>query len=95
MARSIKSCDFPVAIAVRVFKMLNNNYVEILLDEQLKLAIITDVEPKELIYPEGWYFAKGYFRNKHTSSTGIYDEIPMMKKDGTLWGDLVKYCTLE
>ena len=95
MARSIKSCDLPATIAVRVFQMLNNDSMKIVPDDWARFAIVTDEEPKGLIYPEGWYFAKGYFRNKHTSSTGAYEEILMMKKDGTLWGDLVNYSTLE
>ena len=57
--------------------------------------IVTDTEPKDLVYPEGWYYAKGSFRNKHMSSTGIYSEVLMMKSDGSFWGDEAKYCTLD
>ena len=96
MARVVKMCDMPVSIAARVFMSLNPEIVKVRRHKVfLQLTIVTDVEPKELTYPEGWYYAKGRFRNKHTSSTGAYSEIVMRKSDGTLWGDLAKYCTPE
>lgn len=48
-------------------------------------AIITDTNPAELNFPDGWYYAKGNFRNKYNTSNPVYDEIPMIKSDGTMW----------
>ena len=48
-------------------------------------AIITETHPRDLIYPEGWYFSKGNFRNKHNTSSGVYEEIPMIRRDGSQW----------
>lgn len=96
MARVVKMCDMPASIAARVFMALNPEIVKVRRHKVfLHLTIVTDVEPKELTYPEGWYYAKGRFRNKHMSTTGAYSEITMRKSDGTLWGDLAKYCTPE
>ena len=92
MAKCVKMCDMKAHIAVKVFEMLNPNRVKVIMDSQL--LVLTDIEPKELVYPEGWYYAKGAFRNKHTSTTGIYEEVPMLTSDGELWCDLATYCTL-
>ena len=43
--------------------------------------------------PEGWYYAKGSLRNKHTSTTGLYEEILMLKSNGNWWEDTALYCT--
>ena len=87
-------CDMPVEISVRVFKSLNGDNIQLKEHSFFRNIIVTDIEPKDLIYPEGWYYAKGYFENKYTSSTGIYRKVPMRKLDGTDWGDVAKYCTL-
>ncbi|MBR3280861.1 MAG: hypothetical protein IKI57_03300 [Clostridia bacterium] len=94
MAKVVKSCDFPVGIALHVFKMLNPS-ITTEPDPFAGSCIVTDTEPMDLTYPEGWYFAKGNFRNKHTSTTGMYSEIPMKKADGTYWCELVNYSTME
>ena len=93
MAITIKSCDFNEYIAGEVFRMLNSEKVSWGRKNGFH-TLITDTEPKELLYPEGWYYAKGAFRNKHMSTTGMYGEIPMVKSDGTSWRDLAIYCTL-
>jgi len=77
MARTIKMCDMPIAIAAKTFEMLNPGKVHVNVQET-ECFIVTDVHPDDLTYPEGWYFAKGAFRNKHTSTTGIYQEAPML-----------------
>lgn len=82
--REIKSCDLTGYLAGKLFAMLNS--------EQVRTArlgservLISKVHPDQLTYPEGWYFAKGCFRNKHNSSSGIYDEIPLLKENGDRW----------
>ena len=95
MTKVVKSCDFPVEVAIKVFEMLNPRVRAFWSPGIDGRTLITDVEPKDLTYPEGWYYAKGNFRNKHTSTTGVYYEIPMKKSDGTYWEEIAKYCTLE
>lgn len=94
MAKTVKMCDMSKAIATKVFKMLNGSNVHLKETcDYFGTIIVTDIEPKNLVYPEGWYYAKGSFRNKHTSSTGIYDEVRMEKSNGTSWEDIANYCT--
>lgn len=96
IAKVVKMCDMKGDIAARVFEMLNPGKVQVKKNDVfISTVIVTDVEPKDLIYPEGWYYAKGRFRNKHNSTTGAYNEVIMRKQDGTLWGNLAKYCTQD
>ena len=80
----IKSCDLTGPIAGKLFAMLNAAYVYTAKCGNEKV-LVSKVHPDELIYPEGWYYAKGAFRNKHNSTTGLYDEIPILKEDGSSW----------
>ena len=57
--------------------------------------VVTDVEPNDLIYPEGQYYAQGAFRNKHLSTTGIYEEAKMLTSNGEPWGNIAKYYTMD
>lgn len=91
----VKMCDLSVGVAIQVFIMLNPGKIMVKRNGVFDTIIITDVEPKNLVYPEGWYYAKGCFRNKHTSTTGMYGEAPMLKSNGKCWGDSAKYCTLH
>lgn len=92
----VKMCDMDKSIAIRVFKMLNGNNIKLeKTNSCIGEIIITDIEPKKLIYPEGWYYAKGTFRNKHTSTTGWYAEVPMRNSKGEFWQDLARYCTRD
>ena len=97
MAKTIKMCDMPLEIAVTVFQMLNPDRVKIKPITRLnsRLWILTDVEPKDLIFPEGWYYAKGAFRNKHMSTTGIYEEAQMLTTKGDSWKNIATYCTCD
>lgn len=95
MAKVVKMCDMKKSIAVKVFKMLNQEKVHVRENNFCELIIVTDIEPKNLIYPEGWYYAKGRFRNKHNSTTGMYDEIRMIKSNGESWKDIALYSTQE
>lgn len=98
MARTIKMCDMSKPIAVTVFQMLNCSTVQLEKCPSygyFKVTIVTDVEPKDLVYPEGWYYAKGCLRNKHTSTTGMYVEIPMVNSNGASWEDIARYSTLN
>jgi len=103
VARTVKSCDLPDFIALEVFRLLNTDYTghcQLQVkkpgkDYRTHYQIITDCEPKDLVYPDGWYYAKGCFRNKHTSTTGFYCEVRMFDSNGNPWGSRATYCTHE
>ena len=97
MAKTIKMCDMPLEIAVTVFQMLNPDSVKIKPVTRLncRIAIVTDVEPKALSYPEGWYYAKGVFRNKHMNTTEFYQEARMVTSEGNVWKNIANYCTCD
>ena len=65
MAKTVKMCDMSGEVAAKVFQMLN--YEKVKLEEDYcsdcGVSIITDMQPRDLVYPEGWYYAKGSFRN--------------------------------
>ena len=88
----VKSCDYSAEVAAKVFQMLNYGEVFIEKGGYPRITIITDSSPYDLRYPEGWYYGKGYFRNKHESTTGAYSEIPMKTKNGTYWEDIATTC---
>lgn len=92
MANTIKTCDLSGHIAAQLFVMLNDGKVEFCpsRDSYPYRALVSDIKPTELTYPEGWYYAKGAFRNKHQSTTGLYEEVSMVKSNGEPW---VKYCS--
>ena len=46
---------------------------------------MTDENPQNLVYPEGWEYCNGYFTNKHQSETGVYEKFLVMRSDNTLW----------
>lgn len=92
MAKTVRTADLSGNAAANLFAILNPGEVEYLPMHPFNFkslppvgVIITDTDPDELNYPEGWYFAKGTFRNKHNSSTGIYEEVPMLKSNGSAW----------
>ena len=93
--RVVKMCEMSSDIAAYIFSMLNRNCVIVTSDKNDTPVIRTDKEPKKLIYPAGWYYCNGAFRNKHNSDTGMYSEIFMYRFDDTAWSCLAKYCTPE
>lgn len=95
MAEVVKMCDLPAAIAAEVFAKLNTGKIQVGEDKILGIFIRTEVEPKDLIYPEGWYYAEGSFRNKHQSTTGLYSEITMFKENGDFWEEFAHYTTIK
>ena len=85
MPKMIKSADLPAEIAAMVLYALNRKEVS-LTREDGRRVIVSTVDPGSLTYPEGWYFVeKGGFRNKHNSTTGRYEEIPMLRPSGVRW----------
>lgn len=88
-------CDMHANIAARVFGSLNPETVKVRIATDIGKVVssVTDTEPKELVYPEGWYYAKGYFTNKHHSTTGAYQAVIMYKSNGDIWDAI--YCTAD
>lgn len=95
MAKTVKMCDMTGDVAARVFAMLNPEKVKVKIAYDLgRVTVIeTDTEPKDLIYPEGWYYAKGCFTNKHNSTSGAYASVVMFKTTGDIWD--ATYCTAD
>lgn len=87
----VKTCDFSAEMAATILTWLNENKVWVK-KEGSRLEIITDVSPLDLSYPEGWYYGKGGFTNKHESTTGAYSWVPMRTTKGTNWEDSVSTC---
>ena len=91
----VKMCDMPIGIATKVFVALNPGKVTEVCTHRHHMKIITNTEPMDLTYPEGWYYAKGTVRHKHQSTTGFYSEVDMLTEDGVSWRDKATYCTLN
>ena len=83
--RTIKCCDLDGTIAAQLFALLNPTTVTIDWSEG-DAVIVTNVDPDQLTYPEGWYYAKGCLRNQHTSTTGVYSEVAMVDSAYQPWG---------
>lgn len=90
-AVQVKSCDYSGETAAWVLTILNPEIVKVARLNHT-IVVVTDEEPRDLIYPEGWYYAKGNLRNKHFSTTGFYDEVMMVFSDGKPHKET--YCTL-
>lgn len=83
----VKMADMDIAIAATVFQMLNREHVEVIISPEgtVKQLSVIDANPEELLFPEGWYLKwvldeqknerRYWFRNKHNSTTGVYQEI--------------------
>ena len=97
MAKTVKMCDMSGEVAAKVFQMLNYEEVKLVEDDcsDCGVTIITDVQPRDLVYPEGWYYAKGRFSNKHNSTTGMYWEVPMNKSERKSCKGDATYCTRD
>ena len=91
MPKTVKMADLSARVAARILVAYNHEVVTYVRINPFSLsdpgcgAIVSFVEPAELIYPEGWYFAKGHFRNKGNSTSGRYEEIPMYQPGGEPW----------
>lgn len=97
MSRVVNSQDFPRGAAIAVMVALNPEHVKCVRPtseyDVRGTYLVSDVSPEELVYPYGWYYAKNSIRNKHMSTSGRYEEIPLYKPDGEQWD--CKICTPE
>lgn len=82
----IKTCDLDINAAVAAFVGLNG-LTDIVLTNpgEYPPVLQTSYDPASLAFPQGWYFAKHSVRNKHHSTTGFYEEIPVKDDKGKLW----------
>lgn len=48
--------------------------------------ILTDVEPDQLIYPDGWYYNHGVYQNLHLNAMQPLHQVKMFTKRGEAWG---------
>ena len=92
MTNNIKKCDTKKSVALEVFKMLNDNRVKVIMGKN-GAVIVTNIEPKNLIYPEGWYYNKGKFCRKNTDQKEESVEVEMINLDGNSWKDYADYAT--
>ena len=103
---TIKTCNLYEKNAAKLLQMINGgeSKVDIRMHRHSKtnsthgyplcLTIVTDIDPKDLLYPEGWYYSSGYFTNKLTATNKFrFAEVYMEKFDGTPWENVAKYCT--
>lgn len=84
----VKTCDLNLAAAVAAFiglNMLEGTEVTLTNPGEYPLVLQTSYDPANLAFPQGWYFAKHSVRNKHHSTTGFYEEIPVKDDKGKLW----------
>jgi hypothetical protein len=89
MAKLVNVADLPVSVALFLLKILNIFVVSVKRDETGNYAIFSRFPPNLLKYPNGWYYAKGCFRNKHNTTTGQYTEVIMLAPNGRGWDDMV------
>ena len=94
-ANVIKTADLPKQLIAKIFKEINGNKVELKTDANGVLVIVTMTEPRKLTYLEGWYYSDGCIRNNNTSTTGSYEEIPLLRPNGCSWKKIAKYTTFS
>lgn len=81
-----KMCDLNWEEIAYILKAYNREKITIFPQSiSTELRIMTDENPKDLLYLEGWEYWNGYFTNKHRSETGVYEKFLVMKSDNTLW----------
>ncbi|MBP3800718.1 MAG: hypothetical protein J6I85_01610 [Clostridia bacterium] len=96
MAKIVRMSDMNRDTIAKVFVTLNSGRMKYSFACDIDLetpipgvVLITDVEPKDLTYPEGWGYDNGIFCNKYKSDmTSIF----MVKSNGKFWADSAKYC---
>lgn len=85
--KSVETNNLPMRAAAILLESLNPKWVSV--NYRGKTCIVTSitssVSPERLTFPKGWYVAKGNFRNKHQSTSGIYEEVPILDVNGNPW----------
>lgn len=84
----VKTCDMDINAATAAFIGLNTlEGVEVILTNagMYPPVLKTSHDPANMAFPKGWYFAKHSVRNKHHSTSGFYEEIPVVDDNGEFW----------
>ncbi|MBR2744649.1 MAG: hypothetical protein IKE01_05085 [Clostridia bacterium] len=86
MPKKIKSESLPPRIAAELFASLNKEYVQLKFPTELdcnqEVSLICELNPNDdrLIYPDGWWFSDGYFRNERHAPVILF-----RKPNGLCW----------
>ena len=57
-SKIVRTADLPLSIVVRVLESLNRGKI-ILVTYGDDITIVTDTNPRQFNFPEGWYFSNG------------------------------------
>lgn len=92
---TVRTAELPMEVAAKLLQMLNPEDIQVKPETSFGLELVSKKEPIDLLYPEGWYYAKGCFRNKHNTTNGIYEEAVMLKPNGDPWREDATYSTKQ
>lgn len=81
----VATCNLPASAAIVALACLNPSKVLKSDFSQYPATVTTKEHPSRMLFPQGWYFAKGAVRNKHNSTTGLYDEVTALDENGSMW----------
>ena len=59
-SKIVRTADLPLSIVVRVLESLNRGKI-ILVTYGDDITIVTDTNPRQFNFPEGWYFSNGAY----------------------------------
>ena len=82
-SKIVRTADLPLSIVVRVLESLNRGKI-ILVTYGDDITIVTDTNPRQFIFPEGWYCSNGVFTNKF-HATRHYSEAKIVNSRGSTW----------
>lgn len=82
-SKIVRTADLPLSIVVRVLESLNRGKI-ILVTYGDDITIVTDTNPRQFNFPEGWYFSNGVFTNKF-HATRHYSEAKIVNSRGSTW----------
>jgi predicted methyltransferase len=82
-SKIVRTADLPISIVVRVLESLNRGKI-ILVTYGDDITIVTDTNPRQFNFPEGWYFSNGVFTNKFHASRH-YSEAKIVNSRGSTW----------
>ena len=84
--KTLEMRDLSLDMAAKVFEILNNGNLEIV-TLYGNPYILTNVEPKDLVYPSGWYYNYGFFRAFHVEN----EFIELYDRSGISWSKKASY----
>ena len=77
--------DVPINVAIDALCALNKEKVIGVNHPILGLVVMTDFNPDDLVYPEGWQYKNGCYCNKHDIATGLYKQALVLKPIDWRW----------